>query len=101
MFYSGQALAASEQLAFERRLLLHLTEGVDVVPDLRTQVAEALRVGAGLPQIETEIIDPAPVDEEHKAVLWLYAEALREPHRLEGALALSGAGPRGLASQLV
>jgi hypothetical protein len=51
--------------------------------ELQRQVVQAIRAGAGLVEIEQAIIDPAPVDEEHKAALWLYAEALRERPSLE------------------
>jgi hypothetical protein len=56
--------------------------------DLQLRVAEAVRDGVGLGEIEQAIIDPAPVDEEHKAALWLYAEALRERPSLGRWLAL-------------
>jgi len=45
---------------------------------LQRQIARAVRAGVGLEEIETLVIDPAPVDEEEKAALWLYAEALVE-----------------------
>ena len=34
--------------------------------------------GAGVDAIDESIIDPAPLDEEQKSVLWLYAQALQE-----------------------
>ncbi len=45
------------------------------------QIALAVAAGAELEEIEATIIDPAPVDEEQKAALWLYAEALQERRR--------------------
>ena len=61
-----------------------------MVSELQLRVAEALRAGSGLVEIEEAIIDPALVDEEQKAALWLYAEALRERPSLPRAPALLG-----------
>ena len=47
-----------------------------MVTGLQRQIARAVRAGVELDEIEELIIDPAPVDEERKAALWLYAEAL-------------------------
>ncbi len=58
--------------------------------DLQLQVAQAVQGGVSLLEIEEAIIDPAPVDEEHKAALWLYAEALRDRPGLERELVLVG-----------
>jgi hypothetical protein len=41
-------------------------------------IAQAFRAGADLDSIEEAIITPSRVDEDQKAALWLYAEALRE-----------------------
>ena len=51
------------------------------------QIARALRDGIDLEQIEAEIIDRAPVDDDQRAALWLYAEALRERRSTTAALA--------------
>lgn len=48
-----------------------------MLSELQQQIAYALRDGADLDSIEAELIDPALVDEEQKAALWLYAEALQ------------------------
>jgi hypothetical protein len=64
-----------------------------MVSNLQLQVAEAVRDGAGILEIEDVIIDPAPLDAEEKAALWLYAEAVRERHNLKRALELLGAEP--------
>jgi hypothetical protein len=47
-----------------------------MVTGLQRQIARAVRAGVELDEIEELVIDPAPVDEERKAALWLYAEAL-------------------------
>lgn len=43
---------------------------------LHRRVAQAVRAGLDLDAIERTVIDPAEVDEEEKAALWLYAEVL-------------------------
>ena len=45
---------------------------------LQEQVAHAVRAGLGLGEIEELVIDPAPLGEEEKAALWLFAEVLEE-----------------------
>ena len=45
---------------------------------LQKQVAQAVRSGEDLATIEETIINPAPADEDEKAALWLYAQALRD-----------------------
>lgn len=47
-----------------------------MVSELQRQIADAVRAGAHLDQIEEAIIERAPVDEDQRAALWLYAEAL-------------------------
>lgn len=47
-----------------------------MVSRLQRQIARAVRAGVGVDEIEELMIDPAPVDEDQKAALWLYAEAL-------------------------
>ena len=47
-----------------------------MVPELQRQIARAVRAGVELDEIEQLVIDPSPLDEEQKAALWLYAEAL-------------------------
>jgi len=47
-----------------------------MVSGLHRQITRAVQAGIELDEIEELIIDPAPVDEEMKAALWLYAEAL-------------------------
>ena len=47
-----------------------------MVSGLQRQIARAVQAGIALDEIEELVIDPAPVDEEQKAALWLYAEAL-------------------------
>ena len=61
-----------------------------MVSELLGQIAEMVLAGAGVASIEEAIIDPAPVDEEQKSVLWLYAQALQE-RRSDGMLARAGA----------
>jgi hypothetical protein len=57
-----------------------------MVSELVRQIAEMVLAGAGVDAIEEGIIDPAPLDEEQKSVLWLYAQALQE-RRSDGMLA--------------
>ena len=45
---------------------------------LQTQVAQAVQAGVDLVTIEETIIDPAPADEDEKAAMWLYAQALQD-----------------------
>ncbi len=59
--------------------------GGSMVSGLQRQIARAVRAGVDLDEIEELVIDPAQVDEEQKAALWLYAEALCE-HRNEAML---------------
>ncbi len=47
-----------------------------MVPALQREIARAVRAGVALDEIEELVIDPAPLDDEQKAALWLYAEAL-------------------------
>lgn len=49
-----------------------------MVSGLQQQIAFAVQAGANLDEIEQAIIDPAPIDEDQKAAMWLYAEALDE-----------------------
>ena len=49
-----------------------------IVSELHRQIADAVLAGARVDAIEETIIDPAPLDEEHKSALWLYAQALQE-----------------------
>ena len=46
--------------------------------ELQRTIARAVQSGAELRAIEDEIIDRAPIDEEQKSVLWLYAGALAD-----------------------
>ena len=47
-------------------------------------IAGAVLDGTGLDAIENEIIKHAPIDDEQKAALWLYAEAVTDrPRRLK------------------
>jgi hypothetical protein len=42
--------------------------------------------GAKLDEIEATIINPAPVDEEYKSVLWLFADGLLGRRRGDATL---------------
>jgi hypothetical protein len=62
-----------------------------MVSELHRQIAAAVRTGTSLDRIEAAIIDPADLEDDEKAALWLYAEALgdrpvgkREPALLPG-----------------
>ena len=49
-----------------------------VLEAVREQVAEAIDDGATLDQVETDVLDNAPVTGEALDALWLYAWNLRE-----------------------
>jgi hypothetical protein len=49
---------------------------------VESQIAEAVKAGVVLDEIEATIIDRAQLDEEYRSALWLYAEAL-EARRIE------------------
>jgi len=53
-----------------------MSRGVQEV--VREQVAEAVDDGATLAQVETDVLDNAPVTGEARDALWLYAWNLRE-----------------------
>ena len=58
--------------------------------ELHHQIVEAVRTGAQLDAIDDALIEPARLDEEEKAALWLYAEALRDQGPPEREPALLG-----------
>jgi hypothetical protein len=61
----------------------------DVLDSLRDLVALRLERGAGVADVESELIDAAPgLDEDERAALWLFAWAYRPGGR--------GAGRTGL-----
>jgi hypothetical protein len=47
-----------------------------MLAELQRTIASAVMAGARLDAIEDEIINRAPMDEELKSALWLYAEVL-------------------------
>jgi len=50
---------------------------------MRAEIDEALAHGVGLREVEHEIIDRAPVSDDARAALWLYAwGAAERRHRL-------------------
>ncbi len=51
-----------------------------MLAELQRTIASAVIAGAGLNAIEDEIINRAPMDEEQKSALWLYAEVLTSRH---------------------
>jgi len=54
------------------------------------RIVQALKAGMDLAAIEDKIIEPASVEEDEKAALWLYAQALRERATLTREPALVG-----------
>jgi hypothetical protein len=52
--------------------------GGTMLAELRQAIASAVLAGVELDAIEDAIIRRAPVDEEQKSALWLYAEVLIE-----------------------
>ncbi len=54
-----------------------------MLAELRYAIAQAVLSGARLDAIEEQIINRAPIDQEQKSALWLYAEAVTDrPARL-------------------
>jgi hypothetical protein len=61
-----------------------------VSSDLHRQIAHAVRTGSDLDEIEQSIIEPAPIAEDEKSALWLYAQVLSErPRRRDHSLVAS------------
>jgi hypothetical protein len=52
--------------------------GSFMATQLQRQIIQAVRAGMDLATIEQTIIDPATMEEDEKAALWLLAQALRE-----------------------
>jgi hypothetical protein len=48
--------------------------------ELERVIADAVLAGVSLDRIEEEIIDRARIEEDERAALWPYAEALLEQH---------------------
>lgn len=59
-----------------------------MVFELQRQIAEAISSGARLDEVEEAIIAWAPIDEDEKAALWLYADALAERREVANAEAV-------------
>ena len=53
-----------------------MTRGVARFAELREQIRDATVQGVGLDQIGAELIEPAALDDDDKAALWLYAWSL-------------------------
>jgi hypothetical protein len=52
-----------------------------VISKLHRQIAQAVAAGHDIDEIELNIIEPAPIAEDEKSALWLFAQALSErPH---------------------
>jgi len=51
--------------------------------DAENRIDQRLHLGGSLAEVEEEIIDPAPLSEEHRAALWLYASATFPGHLAE------------------
>ncbi len=66
------------------------------ISHLHGQIAQALRAGHDIDDIEQAIIEPAAIAEEEKSALWLYAQVLSEQPRIrrprDPALAPLGRG---------
>jgi hypothetical protein len=69
-------------------------------PDLLTaakvqdEIAAWIQAGHDLDEIETELIAPAPMSDDGRAALWLYAWALRDSSAARRRRALMSAMPR-------
>jgi hypothetical protein len=57
---------------------------------VRGRIIQAAKTGMDLDTIEQTIIDPAPMEEDEKAALWLFAQAVRERESLTREPALVG-----------
>ena len=51
--------------------------------DAENRIDQRLHLGGSLAEVEEEIIDPAPLSQEHRAALWLYASATFPGHLAE------------------
>jgi hypothetical protein len=61
-----------------------------VTSELHRQIAHAVHTGLDLDEIEQNIIELAPIAEDEKSALWLYAQVLSErPLRREYSLVAS------------
>ena len=60
-----------------------------MVSDLHGRIAYAVRAGFELDEIEQNIIEPAPIAEDEKSALWLYAQVLSERPLLKREFTLS------------
>jgi hypothetical protein len=55
--------------------------GSDVMDALIADISRSIASGASLAEIETTLINPAPLDSDHKAALWMYAWSAHRPAR--------------------
>jgi hypothetical protein len=51
------------------------------LPELRDVVARLADRGETLERIEAEVVEPAPLDEDRQAALWLYAWLRTSAHQ--------------------
>ena len=71
-----------------------------MLSEYQRRIVIAALADTGLDTIEKTIVDQAPIDEDHKSALWLYAHALLERRcngRLTTGLVLPSARHPGLA----
>jgi hypothetical protein len=54
---------------------------------LQERVASMMRAGASLDHVETEVVEPAELDSEQKAALWLFAWSFLEGQEQRAELA--------------
>lgn len=59
-----------------------------MLAEFQTEIAVAVLSGVTLEVIEQDIIERAPLDEEQRSALWLYAEAVK--HRPSRLIAVDG-----------
>ena len=52
-----------------------------MLSEYQRRIVIAALADTSLDTIETTIVDQAPIDEDHKSALWLYAHALLERRR--------------------
>ena len=53
-----------------------------MLSEYRRRIMIAALADASLDTIEKTIVDQAPIDEDHKAALWLYAHTLLDRRRI-------------------
>lgn len=64
--------------------------GDAMATQVQRRIIQAVKGGMDLAEIEETIIDPAPMEEDEKAAVWLFAQAVRERESLTRERVLVG-----------